>query len=234
MRLRAWLAQWGALLPAAVAVVMGGGWLAGCGAQEKSGSKSEKMSIYFTDSRNGQKYRAVKVGGKTWMAENLNYQTGNSWCYEDANSNCNKYGRLYTWNAAKTACPSGWHLPTVQEWDNLSQAAGGVRKSEKIDGIGDVFYWDGAGKHLKASSGWSDYQGASGNGTDDFGFSALPGGSRYTGGSFGYAGYFGIWWTSTEDGSGDAYYRRMYDNYDNVNEDASSKEGGLSVRCVRD
>jgi uncharacterized protein (TIGR02145 family) len=224
MRLRAWLAQWGALLPAAV--VMGGGWLSGCEAQEKSGSKSEKTSIYFTDSRNGQKYRAVKVGGKTWMAENMNYQTGNSWCYEDANSNCNKYGRLYTWNAAKTACPSGWRLPSRAEWDGLCQAVGGVREP---DSEGRV-HWGGAGKKLKSSSGWNE----DGNGTDDFGFSALPGGYRYTGGGFYEAGDYGNWWAAAEDGSGRAYDRDMSYDGGNVGEYTSNKENGFAVRCVRD
>jgi uncharacterized protein (TIGR02145 family) len=188
----------------------------------------------FTDNRDGKTYKTVVIGGKTWMAENINIKAGNSWCYDNKESNCNKYGRLYTWNAAKTACPSGWHLPTVQEWDNLSQAAGGVRKSEKIDGLWDVFHWDGAGKHLKASSGWSDYQGASGNGTDDFGFSALPGGYRYTDGDFDDAGYSGDWWTATEYDASDAYRRIMNYSNDYVTEDNNNKEYGFSVRCVGD
>jgi uncharacterized protein (TIGR02145 family) len=212
MRLRAWLAQWVALLPAAV--VMGGGWLSGCEAQEKSGSKSEKTSIYFTDSRNGQKYRAVKVGGKTWMAENLNYQTGNSWCYGNDNSNCNKYGRLYTWNAAKGACPSGWRLPSREEWKELEAVAGGSV----------------AGKKLKAASGWSN----NGNGTDEYGFSALPGGSRDADGGFYDAGDYGLWWTASEYGSGTAYSRYMAYDGDYVYEFTSNKEYGFAVRCVRD
>jgi uncharacterized protein (TIGR02145 family) len=210
-----WLAQWVALLPAAV--VMGGGWLSVCEAQKKSGSKSEKTSIYFTDSRNGQKYRAVKVGGKTWMAENLNYQTGNSWCYEDANSSCNKYGRLYTWNAAKTACPSGWRLPSHQDWNDLVPAAGGVSV---------------AGKKLKASSGWNE----NGNGTDKYGFSALPGGYRYTDGNFNYVGNYGGWWTATATESDDhfAFYQHIFYNDDSMLNGYVNKEDGLSVRCVGD
>jgi uncharacterized protein (TIGR02145 family) len=224
MKLRAWLAQWVALLPAAV--VMGGGWLSGCEAQEKSGSKSEKTSIYFTDSRNGQKYRAVKVGGKTWMAENLKYQTENSWCYENDNSNCNKYGRLYTWNAAKGACPTGWRLPSRADWDRLGQAVGGAREP---DGDGTID-WKGAGKKLKASSGWNE----DGNGTDDYGFSALPGGLRLSDGDFGSAGNDGNWWAATERDASGAYYRAMNYYGDYVYENAGNGEYSFSVRCVRD
>jgi uncharacterized protein (TIGR02145 family) len=187
-----------------------------------------------TDKRDGQKYRAVKIGGKTWMAENLNYKTGNSWCYNDSDSYCEKYGRLYDWETAKKACPTGWHLPTVQEWDNLSEAVGGVGQSVKVTLGTDVYFeywWDGVAKKLKASSGWSD----NGNGTDDYGFSALPGGDRYSRGNFGGAGDDGNWWTATEYNASDAYYRHIYGNLDKVfSQYKFGKSCGRSVRCVGD
>jgi uncharacterized protein (TIGR02145 family) len=160
------------------------------------------------------------------MAENLNYQTGNSWCYGNDNSNCNKYGRLYDWNAAKGACPSGWRLPSRADWDGLGQAVGGVREP---DGDGNID-WQGAGKKLKASSGWN----GDGNGTDDFGFSALPGSNRYTDGSFLNVGDVGNWWTATEYDASKAYSRGMLCDYDDVYEGTGDEELGLSVRCVRD
>jgi uncharacterized protein (TIGR02145 family) len=187
--------------------------------------------VTLTDERDGETYGAVKMpGGKTWMARNLNYtpQEGKSWCYDNDDSNCEKYGRLYDWETAMKACPAGWHLPTVQEWDNLSQAAGGVRKSVKVDGVGDVFYWDGVGKKLKSSNGWD----SDGNGTDDFGFSVLLGGNRSTDGSFGYADSYGIWWTATASGSGGAYNRFMYYDNDYVSEGNNGVGNGFSVRCV--
>jgi uncharacterized protein (TIGR02145 family)/uncharacterized repeat protein (TIGR02543 family) len=174
----------------------------------------------FTDSRDGKKYKTTIINGKIWMAENLNYPTSDgSWCYDDNNNNCNTYGRLYNWNTARTVCPAGYHLPSRDEWDALTSFAGG----------------DVAGALLKAKSGWSDRDyGSSGSGTDDFGFSALPGGSRHTDGSFDDAGDYGYWWTATEDGGGYAYDRYMYYLYDDVHEGNGDVGYGFSVRCRED
>jgi len=93
---------------------------------------------FFVDSRNGKTYKYAKIDKQTWMAENLNYKTGNSWCFDDLNSNCNKYGRLYDWNSAKNACPAGWHLPSQEEWQKLIDFAGGKdnAKALKTDELG--------------------------------------------------------------------------------------------------
>ncbi|MDR0330104.1 MAG: hypothetical protein LBH93_00100, partial [Chitinispirillales bacterium] len=113
----------------------------------------------FTDERDGQVYRIVKMpDGRWWMAENLNYDVGDgSRVYDTDPLNAEKYGRLYDWESAKRAAPDGWHLPTRTEWQSLIDASGG-------DAI--------AGKKLKAATGWA----GGGNGTDDYGFAALPGG----------------------------------------------------------
>jgi len=135
--------------------------------------KLEKISGYFTDSRDGRKYRTVVIGGRTWMAENLNYKPtkDNSWCGGNVDSNCVKYGGLYDWSAAKKACPAGYHLPSNEEWDALGKAAGGERSD---NGFGS-YYWSDAGKKLKAEIGWKNYRGEKSLGTDDFRFFSSAG-----------------------------------------------------------
>jgi uncharacterized protein (TIGR02145 family)/uncharacterized repeat protein (TIGR02543 family) len=163
--------------------------------------------------------KSVTIGSQTWMAENLNYKVADgtgSWCYENSADNCAKYGRLYDWETAMTACPSGWHLPSRDEWNNLVSAVGSP-----------------AGTKLKSKDGWS-----SGNGTDDFGCSALPGGYRDNDGYrfFHYAGSLGYWWTTTtEGGSSIVYSRYMGYDRDYVYEGSNYKRNGFwcSVRCVK-
>jgi uncharacterized protein (TIGR02145 family) len=145
----------------------------------------------------------------------LNYNANGSKCYENQESNCQKYGRLYNWKTAKSACPSGWHLPSKDEWQTLVNL---------VD-IGG----DGAGNILKSSSGWND----GGNGDDEVGFSALPSGYGGSGGSFKNVGYGGYWWSSTENNAS-AYLRFMVDYNEDVYKDYEVKSYLFSVRCVQD
>lgn len=180
----------------------------------------------MTDSRDGKNYKTVKTCSKTWMAENLNYKTEDSYCYNDKESNCQKYGRLYKWEATKNACPTGWHLPSKEELETLIAAVGGKEV---------------AGKKLKSTSGWEEYKGKSGNGDDVFGFSALPAGCRGcvvaledVGNEYEYYSHEGngaYFWSSTEDGSRFAYTMNLNDDADL---DSSYKLMGFSVRCVKD
>jgi uncharacterized protein (TIGR02145 family)/uncharacterized repeat protein (TIGR02543 family) len=163
-------------------------------------------------------YESVTIGEKKWMKKNLNIEIADSWCYENSVDSCAKYGRLYTWEAAKKACPNGWRLPTNDDWGALVTAAGG---------------WQIAGKALKSQSGWNDYIGKSGNGTDDHGFSALPGGGHGSGGGFYGTGLYGNWWTATEGSGGLAYRRDMDYGNDYVYEHYDNKSNGFSVRCVK-
>jgi len=174
---------------------------------------------YFVDSRDGQKYRIVEMpDGKTWMAENLNFATASgSSCYENSPDSCAKYGRLYDWDAAMSACPVGWKLPDNADWDALMTAVGGEET---------------AGTKLKSRTGWFTGNGYIA-GTDDFGFSALPGGYRWFDGSFYLVGHEGVWWSVTDLGGFGVYYRYMDYNDEGVGLYWDHKSSGHSVRCVR-
>ena len=165
------------------------------------------------DPRDGKKYKTVKIGAQTWMAENLNYAANGSVCYDNNPENCRRYGRLYAWATAMAACPNGWHLPSDKEWQMLVDYAGG----DKV-----------AGRKLKAKEGWAE----DGNGTDDFGFSSFPGGYYSSGGFYG-VGSYGDWWSSTQYEASLAYFRDMYVSNGNVRRYGFYKSLLYSVRCVQ-
>jgi len=168
----------------------------------------------FTDSRDKKVYKKVKIDKQTWMAENLNYAAEGSKCYENNAGNCEKYGRLYDWNTAQKVCPAGWHLPSSAEWTTLKDNDGGLKT---------------AGKILKSTAGWNE----NGNGTNEFGFSALPGGRGY-GDEFDDVGRYGNWWSASEQGSEIAWNWNIYYRADYMGKKLYSKSNWLSVRCVQD
>ena len=180
-----------------------------------SSSESDEKET-FTDSRDGQTYKYVKIGNQVWMAENLNYETANSYCYNDSTENCKKYGRLYTWETALNACPEGWHLPTNEEFEDLLEYIGG----QEI-----------AGKMLKSTTGWYD----DGNGVDKYGFNVLPAGYRSYDGSFSGAGENAEFWSATESPNYDlAYTLSLYYLSDDTPLFGYYKDDAVSVRCLRD
>ncbi len=169
----------------------------------------------FTDKRDGQTYKWIRVGLRVWMAKNLNYSTENSWCYDKRQRNCDKYGRLYTWKAALKACPEGWHLPTDGEWKTLITYFG----DEKI-----------AGDSLKTKEYWS----YNGNGSNSSGFLALPAGSIvYNNRSFGIGELTGFW-TSSSGGAKYAYYRYLSYEDDKIRRYNYYRTFAYSVRCIKD
>jgi uncharacterized protein (TIGR02145 family) len=167
----------------------------------------------MVDSRNKVKYATVRIGTQSWMAENLDFKTGNSWCYGDDPDNCEKYGRLYDWKTATTVCPGGWHLPSDDEWRVLEKAIGGKE-------TGDT--------KLKSSSGWDD----KGSGTDDYGFTVLPAGYRNNDGRFNLVGSGAYFWSATGDDGGSAWDRGFSSGDAEVSRYQSSKTTGQSVRCL--
>lgn len=168
----------------------------------------------IVDERDGQTYKTVKIGEQWWMAENLNYEMDSSFCYKDSAIYCDKYGRLYSWSAAMKACPSDWHLPSVDEIHTL------------IDPIGGS--WD-AGDELKSTTGWDDGL----NGKDSYGFNALPVGYKDQLGMYSDEGHITYFWTSSDmDG------RYAYNMHSSTGGEAfivnARKIEGNSVRCLKD
>ena len=219
------------------------GWQGG-GASSSSVRSSSSFVNNVTCSVN---FRTVTIGTQIWMAENLNCNVGGSKCYDNSESNCNEYGRLYDWTTAmnlpsscnssycssqiqsphRGICPSGWHIPNNADWDKLYRYADGT------SGTSSPYDSPTAGKYLKATSGWYN----NGNGTDQYGFSALPGGNGYSGdGGFGYenVGLYGGWWSASEGSSYGAYYRYMYYSSDGAYLSGYDKSDLRSVRCVQD
>ncbi len=244
--------------------IAGGALLFGCGDDNGAGSNSGGVpadgfgpSITY----GGKTYATVVIGGKTWMAENLNYETSSgSWCYEDSPDSCDKYGRLYDWATAmglnssynnekwggsdvkhKGICPDGWHLSSLAEWDHLAKSVGG----EKAVGYSAVtpndVYWKYVGKKLKSTDGWDGILGrddGSGNGTDDYGFAALGGGQYDNKYGYSLSGNFGTWWTTTESkdqrDAGRAAYTTILSCCDEeLLQYPPLKTIGFSVRCVK-
>lgn len=217
------------------------------------------------DSRDNQVYKTVSIGTQTWMAENLNYAykgktstfDSSSFCYDDDPTNCSKYGRLYLWSAAmdsagtwstngkgcgngkfclptypvRGVCPEGWHLPTEEDFRILSRGTGATWDERN-------FYYIDAGKYLKSTSGWND----NGNGTDAYGFSALPAGISLQGGPFHQLGYIATFWSATrviesnvdDFYSDDAFAMTLAQNSDHAFLWSQHMYVASSVRCLKD
>lgn len=192
------------------------------------------------DARDGQSYRSVVIGGRRWMAENLNYRPAGAdsgWCYDNQGGNCAKYGRLYTWSqtmvgaassntvpsGVRGICPEGWHVPSDGEWADL---AGTVAA---LPGVGTA----NAGTALKSLGGWEP---TSANGTDVLGFRFLPAGNRGANGAFNALLGSGTIASATEASPTMALNRAVQTSMTSIynNSSGEPKGLGLSVRCVQD
>jgi uncharacterized protein (TIGR02145 family) len=212
--------------------------LSSVGGSSSSGSGGNENGGGGSVTYEGQTYKTVKIGTQTWLAKNLNNGVAGSKCYDNDPANCDKYGRLYDWATAMSLppgcnenscssqiqskhrgiCPNGWHIPSNADWDKLMEFVGGIST---------------AGTKLKAKSGWD----GNGNGTDDYDFSALPGGllghwedsddsdcsdcssgsdgGGSSGSDFYEIGNWGLWWSATEGDKDKEYgdYRRAYSRF---------------------
>jgi uncharacterized protein (TIGR02145 family) len=187
-------------------------------------------------------YKTVKIGNQEWMSENLNVSTFNNgdkiteakssaqwtklcnekkpaWCYYDFKAeNGKKYGKLYNWFAISDKgglAPAGWRISTFEDWEILAKFVGGR---------------DIAAKKLKNQTGWKQ----EGQGTNNFGFNGLPGGSINAYGMFGDIGFWGSWWCYDVPDAKLVKGIYLKHDSDTIEEYASyMKVDGLSVRCVR-
>ncbi|MCF0216186.1 MAG: fibrobacter succinogenes major paralogous domain-containing protein [Fibrobacteraceae bacterium] len=194
--------------------------------QEHRALIRDKVSM-FTDPRDGQVYRTIKVEGREWFAQNVNYNVeGHSWCYEDKDSYCMRSGRLYDLEGARKACPEGWHLPRDREWQDmltgLTQCYDGVDKCGRF------------AEKLKANTGWQG-----GGGTDEYGFTVFSSGYRKLIGKStvryeDMGEYAGFW--SAQNGRNETIYLwamgRMSDQMVRQLVPSNAKNNGYSVRCI--
>lgn len=200
----------------------------------------------FTDSRDGKTYKTVSIGKQTWMAENLDYEynegSAKSHCNSSESRNCDKYARLYTWDAAMNVCPEGWHLPDTVEWNALLKFVGNGLECTKECYVPDGcnVFCENVGKKLKSTVDWKDRRGErlwdeSGNGTDAFGFAALPVDTEL------YTGLYTRFWSSVEraplfnpDNHDYAYCLLLSNDYDGAILANYVKSLKCSVRCIKD
>jgi uncharacterized protein (TIGR02145 family) len=179
---------------------------------EVSVSQSSVTNI-VTDIRDGKTYKTVTIGKQTWLAENLNYEMQGSWCID-----CEVYGRSYTYEAAKRACPTGWHLPSEAEWTTLTDFAGG----------GSV-----VGGNLK-EAGTLHWKSPNTGATNSSGFNALPHGFRTLMGSLSYPTKIAWFWTSTEIMFPNVKSFRLDYDKSTVLIVESDRNVGNSIRCIKD
>ncbi len=153
--------------------------------------------------------------GNDWTTQNLNLKIAPSYCYEDSEANCRKYGRLYTWESARRACQSlgkGWRLPTDEEWRQLAKPYGGVREDS-----------NDAGKtaHLALLTGGSSR------------FNAVLGGGRAGNGEYARLEAHGFYWTASETDATHAWYINFAHGSLSLNRQTDGeKDRAFSVRCV--
>ncbi len=199
-----------------------------------------KCPSSITDA-SGNTYEVVQIGQQCWMTSNLKttkYRNGNdipnltgvsqwsstsfgAYCdYENSVSNSETYGKLYNWYAVETEniCPEGWRVPSDEDWNTLTEVVGGSNI---------------AGGKLK-ETGTSHWITPNSNATDDYGFTALPGGMRYDQGDFNNIRYLGYWWSSTNNFSTKAWMRSINYNQSNITRSSNEKKYGHSVRCLKD
>ena len=245
--------------------------LSQCEKDEVGPNENWVIGADWIDTRDGNTYATIPIGDQVWMAENMAYlpsvysvedgsedegyesdpfyyvygYDGTEVSAAKATSNYQRYGVLYNWNAAREACPEGWHLPSDEEWIELEIYLG-MTPAEASE-IG--FRGTDEGLRLKSTWGWDyrKWKDYFGNGTNESGFTGRPGGGRFINyliynDPFTYyfsdLGGYGYWWSNSEaDIVKDetyVYYRALFYFSDEVYKLSTLKHEALSVRCIKD
>ncbi len=191
-------------------------------------------------------YKTTDIGTQVWMAENLNYETDSgSYCLREKATNCDSYGRLYTWSAAtngakpsnndpsgiKGVCPTGWHIPSDLEWDTLFDYV--VDDAGLAEG--GTNSWSEGAEKLKTTTGWQASEGVSSD--DAYGFSAVPAGLSTQIGVYGNNGFTATWWSASRKSSNlsQVSYLIMHYNGNWITRAWDGKsDNARSVRCIMD
>lgn len=172
----------------------------------------------YLDSRDAQVYKTIVIGSQTWIAQNLNYASSNSYCAQDVQSNCKKYGRLYKSSAASSACFSGWHVPSTSDWSSLYNY---IYKNESLSS-------NTVGKYLKSAYLW----GSTAAGVDSYGFSAVPGGYLWYNGQYKNVGTTVSFWVKNGSMQNVPKYLTSADAF---SEDLPrSTSDSFYIRCLKD
>ena len=207
------------------------------------------------DMRDKQYYKTVKIGDQVWMAENLNYNSGdissdNSWsgCYGNSADSCAKYGRLYSWDVAmnkascayglsctpfgtvRGICPEGWRLPSLNEIITLVNPFASSIEEYSDEGTGR--YYD-AGYPLKSQMGWKKGSFGYSESSNETGFTALPGGGFNGAREYAYVGEFAYFWSASEKEQNSAYDLEFDNDFETAYVSALTKSHIASVRCIQ-
>jgi len=208
-----------------------------------AGSQTVSFNFVSCTDADNNNYSVVQIGTQFWMAENLKttkYRNGDnipnvtgntawgnlttgaySWYNNDASAYKITYGGLYNWYAAndtRNLAPSGWHVPTDEEWTVLTTHLGGAATS---------------GGKVK-ETGYAHWKNPNSRATNETGFTALPGGYRFLDGTFDENGTWSVWWCSTSSSTGRAPTRAVFYNYIDIGRDISDKKDGFALRCIKD
>lgn len=194
--------------------------IVGCNDELPSLSKGEIGS--FTDLRDSREYKTIEIGNQIWMTQNLAFKIDSGIGYWDMDTSSidTIYGYLYTWETAKKAVPSGWHLPSKDEWEGLINYLGGREV---------------AGGRMK-EAGNNNWERPNTDGDNSSGFTARPAGYQNYAGEILFLGEgrWGYWWSSTKDSSSFAWAVRLHNSEASAITNDYNTNMGFSVRCIKD